>query len=280
MAKADSTQPGEEDKKAAERRARIAAACRAYHAANREKILCRQRKYREQNRERMRLASREWNRKNRERVKATTKAWAESNKDRLREQNKTFHQQNKNTIRERKRAWRKANASKVGKQKRLWVEANRDRVRKASNRRDAERRKADPVFDLVCRVRGRICEVIKKSLTRKQSRTIVLLGCTGDELKDWIESKFTAGMSWGNRDQWHIDHIIPLAKFDLSDPTQQAAAFHYTNLQPLWAKDNLRKSDKVAGQQCFGFAYAARIADAASAKPKRRHKHGGQHGDH
>ena len=97
-------------------------------------------------------------------------------------------------------------------------------------------------------------------------------------LRAWIESKFLPGMTWENRRQWHIDHIMPLAKFDLSDPAQQAAAFHYTNLQPLWAKDNLRKGDKVAGQQCFGFACAARIADAASAKPKRRRKHGGQHG--
>lgn len=277
MAKADSTRPSEQDKDADNRRAKNATYCRAYHAANREKILARQKKYREQNRERMRSASREWNRKNRERVKATTKAWAESNKDRVSELNRNFHQQNKNAIRERKRLWRKENASKVRKQKRLWVEANREHVRKTSNRRCSERRIADPVFDLVCRVRGRICEVIRKSLARKQSRTIALLGCTGDELKSWIESKFTAGMSWGNRQEWHVDHIIPLAKFDLSDPDQQASAFHYTNLQPLWAKDNLRKSDKVPGQQCFGFAYAARIADAASAKPKRRRKHGRQH---
>jgi hypothetical protein len=86
-------------------------------------------------------------------------------------------------------------------------------------------------------------------------------------------------MTWDNRsvNGWHIDHIIPVSKFDLNDPQQQAAAFHYTNLQPLWASENRRKSNRVAGQNLFGFAYAARIADAASAKPKRRLKNAGQH---
>lgn len=79
----------------------------------------------------------------------------------------------------------------------------------------------------------------------RSKRTLDLIGLNSwDQLMSHIENQFTDGMSWDNRDQWHIDHIRPCASFDLTCPTQQRACFHYTNLQPLWAKDNLIKSDK------------------------------------
>lgn len=73
------------------------------------------------------------------------------------------------------------------------------------------------------------------------------LGCSIDEFKAHIESKFKLGMCWENwgRKGWHIDHITPLSAFDLTNHEQLKRACHYTNLQPLWAKENLSKSDKV-----------------------------------
>jgi hypothetical protein len=59
-----------------------------------------------------------------------------------------------------------------------------------------------------------------------------------------IEAQFMPGMTWENRELWHVDHIIPCAAFDLTDPAQQRSCFHYGNLRPLWAKENQRKSDK------------------------------------
>lgn len=72
------------------------------------------------------------------------------------------------------------------------------------------------------------------------------LGCSIEELKSHLESKFHEGMSWDNygKDGWHIDHIKPLASYDLSDPEEFKRACHYSNLQPLWAEDNLRKGSK------------------------------------
>ena len=62
---------------------------------------------------------------------------------------------------------------------------------------------------------------------------------------DHLESLFVPGMTWDNQGEWHIDHVIPCAAFDLTDPAQQSECFHYTNLQPLWAVDNLKKAARL-----------------------------------
>jgi hypothetical protein len=71
-----------------------------------------------------------------------------------------------------------------------------------------------------------------------------ILGCTIREAREHFEQKFEPGMSWQNHGEWHIDHIRPLASFDLTDSKEREKAGHYTNLQPLWAKDNLSKGCK------------------------------------
>jgi len=68
-----------------------------------------------------------------------------------------------------------------------------------------------------------------------------LVGCSIDFLKQHLENKFKPGMSWKNYGKWHIDHIRPCASFDLRKPAEQKKCFHYSNLQPLWAKENLVK---------------------------------------
>ncbi len=81
----------------------------------------------------------------------------------------------------------------------------------------------------------------------KSGRTTELLGCSIKELRAHLESKFLASMTWSNRGQfgWHIDHIRPCSSFDLSDPLQQRECFHYTNLQPLWWLDNIKKGATI-----------------------------------
>jgi hypothetical protein len=98
-------------------------------------------------------------------------------------------------------------------------------------------------------LRGRLHSYLRCDRTRiKSGSTVKDLGCSISDLISYLESKFQPGMSWGNRGTrgWHVDHIRPLASFDLSDRAQFLQAFHYTNLQPLWAADNLRKGSKVA----------------------------------
>lgn len=83
-----------------------------------------------------------------------------------------------------------------------------------------------------------------RGVADKSAKTETLIGCTMLELKTHLERQFTEGMSWDNYGKWHIDHIIPCAAFDLTDPVQQRQCFHYSNLQPLWAADNFSKGKK------------------------------------
>lgn len=77
-----------------------------------------------------------------------------------------------------------------------------------------------------------------------------LVGCSVTDLKKHLEKQFQPGMSWDNwgNDGWHIDHIRPCSSFDLTDPAEQVKCFHYTNMQPLWATDNLKKGSTWESQ--------------------------------
>ena len=77
--------------------------------------------------------------------------------------------------------------------------------------------------------------------------TLELLGCSIEEFKSHLESQFKDGMSWDNRGYygWHIDHIIPCASFDLSNPAHQRACFNWRNLQPMWRLENQTKSNET-----------------------------------
>ena len=90
----------------------------------------------------------------------------------------------------------------------------------------------------------------KINKNQKVNSTIDLLGCSVEELRIHLEAQFVEGMNWENYGLygWHIDHIRPCSSFDLTDAEQQRICFHYTNMQPLWAKDNLKKSDKFQVQ--------------------------------
>lgn len=107
------------------------------------------------------------------------------------------------------------------------------------------KKQTDVQYKVSCNLRTRMWQVLKG--INKSANTLKLLGCSLEEFKKHIESKFQEGMSWENysRNGWHIDHIIPCDKFDLTIKEQQERCFHYTNLQPLWAHDNLRKNNKI-----------------------------------
>lgn len=103
--------------------------------------------------------------------------------------------------------------------------------------------KSDPIYKLRRMLRKRFKSALKAKGVRKNTSAIKIIGCSIQFLKQHLESKFKQGMTWENYGQygWHIDHIKPCALFDLSKEDEQKKCFHYTNLQPLWANENLSK---------------------------------------
>lgn len=102
----------------------------------------------------------------------------------------------------------------------------------------------NPSAKIACCCRNRIRNCIQKGW--KSQSSLSLTGCNSwNELKQYLENKFQKGMTWDNYGEWHIDHIKPCSSFDLTDTSEQKKCFHYTNLQPLWAIDNLSKSDTI-----------------------------------
>jgi hypothetical protein len=148
-----------------------------------------------------------------------------------------------------------------------WRERNQDRLKyygqafRIRYRTDAEfRAQKQAVYNLHAQkqrdlktnraislnIKSRIYCAVLRGGARKTQPTTDLIGCTIEELRQHLQAQFTDGMNWDNygRTGWHIDHIRPCASFDLTDPEQQRQCFHYTNLQPLWAADNIRKGGK------------------------------------
>lgn len=130
---------------------------------------------------------------------------------------------------------------------RLWKERNRERIRE----KERLLKKSNVNLKLQITLRGRVYNFLRRKGVQKSKSgsTVSDLGCSVYELKIHLEKQFTDGMSWENHGEWHIDHIRPLSSFDLTDRKQFLQACHYTNLQPLWAKDNLSKGKKYVEQE-------------------------------
>ena len=120
-------------------------------------------------------------------------------------------------------------------------DANRDYMRNYM----AKRAGSDIDFKLRGVLRARVRAAITRAGAAKSHKTERLVGCSIEHLRKHLEAQFAEGMTWDNHGEWHIDHIKPCASFDLTDEGQQLECFNYTNLQPLWANENLSKGAKV-----------------------------------
>jgi hypothetical protein len=143
------------------------------------------------------------------------------------------------------RKWYSKNREKALEYQSEYRQRTKKKQREYAKRAYAKRKlryATDVNFRLASGLRNRLGRAIKSEF--KTGSAVGDLGCTIKELKSYLESKFQSGMNWENwtRDGWHIDHIVPLCKFDLTNPSELKKACHYTNLQPLWVEDHKIKT--------------------------------------
>lgn len=170
----------------------------------------------------------------------TPKDWRDITDPKLKEKmrKKTYRDANKDKIKD----YYNKNREKILNRTKIYNRLNRKKI----NQRHRHRMKNDVLYKLRTALRLRSTAAIKGNY--KSGSAVRDLGCSIGDFKLYLESKFQPGMTWENHTQygWHIDHIKPLSSFDLTDRKQFLEACHYTNLQPLWAKDNLSKGSNWA----------------------------------
>lgn len=152
-----------------------------------------------------------------------------------------YWRKNKEILREKKKLQIANNpkyAASLKRSKANWRKNNPHYTREYNKRRKS----IDPCFKLRMGMRTRIYQALKGF--NKSSSVLKLLGCSIEEFKIYIEKQFKKGMNWENHGEWELDHIFPLAKFNLTRKTHLAKAFHYKNYQPLWKIENRIKRDK------------------------------------
>jgi hypothetical protein len=166
--------------------------------------------------------------------------WRKINKLKITKYHKKYYQNNLEKIKNYQQTHSKKRSAYMLK----WRSKNKLHIKRYKHKYEAFRKLHNVEYRMLCNLRNRLRLALMSN--SKFGKTTELIGCSISKLKNYIEKKFTKGMTWNNygRNGWHIDHIKPCVKFDLSKKAEQKRCFHYTNLQPLWAVDNIIKGSK------------------------------------
>lgn len=204
---------------------------------------------------------------------ARTAKWTDEQKQRHAKRRKEWHHANREQVLEKKRQYREARREELSAKQRAryasepekyreigrrvsrnnykrrgpyiqeWRKRNADKMRVYYRDRQRTKR-STPLGAMISRLRARLRSATQRpGPWRKRGRTEEMLGCTFAEFVAHIESLFLAGMTWNNRSEWHLDHVIPIAL--AKNERDVLLLFNYRNVRPVWAADNLAKHDKV-----------------------------------
>jgi hypothetical protein len=251
---------------------KIKARKREYYQRNAEKIKAKRREHYQLNAEKIKAKEKEYRQRNAENIKPRHKEYAEKNKDYFKEYQKQYRLKNQESLKIKRDLYRLQNSDKIKtRQRKYYLEnadelnkkhreyhkeyrkknvdklneyrkKNLDKIKSRAKAWEAKKRKHDPLFRLIGNLRTRTYIYCRSIGLNKERKTIDSLGCTLSEFKEHMQSKFLDNMTWDNYGIWHVDHIKPIS---LATNEQEVFELnHYTNLQPLWGKDNLKKGNK------------------------------------
>lgn len=189
----------------------------------------------------------------REEIMAKRKEYRDKNKERLKKESAEYARINKDIVKAKKKIHRTKNKEAISKYSKEYSAKNRYKTRiYVSNKRNT-----NVQYRLGTALRSRIYKFVKKN---KPGSAVSDLGCSLEELKDHLESRFKPGMTWENWGKgpgtWQIDHIMPLTAFDLTNRQHFVLAVYYQNLQPLWSDENIRKLNKIPDLEQLFYAAA------------------------
>ncbi len=173
-----------------------------------------------------------------------------ANIEKFREKDKQYYQENKSIIVPKNKEYRNRNKDAINAQKRSYYENNIEQIKQyhqenkqVRNEKNKIKRRQNPYYALKEALKVRIFDILKSS---KKESTSKLIGCSNEELKTWIESQFVEDISWDNYGTyWHLDHVIPIAFFDLNNEDERYMCFNWLNIRPLEKTKNISKSDNI-----------------------------------
>jgi len=181
-----------------------------------------------------------------ERRKATDRRYYAANREKATERQRKYYTTNADKIAEYQRNYRETNPEKILERARKYRETNAELVRSKARTRAKKRhanKKSDPIYLMARRAQSRMWAALTRKGFSKESKTAKTLGCSWKQFAKHIESQFTDGMNWDNQSEWHLDHVVPLSCATTIEGLEKLS--HYTNIRPLWAAENLRKSDNL-----------------------------------
>ena len=197
-------------------------------------------KWMELNSEKKKETSQNWYKINSEKEIQRSREWKKNNPDKVKDYSQKWYENNSKKSIENSSIWKKNNIEKIMESHKKYRENNPEKIKETLKKSNQK-----PKRKMSSNIRRRLSQYLKLNIITKKNKTFEIVGCTPEFLKEHLEKQFKEGMSWENYGLygWHIDHIIPLSSSKTEEEIYQLS--HYTNLQPLWAEDNLKKGNKI-----------------------------------